>query len=169
MILGEWDVVARAWLGTSPFLFQYERRNCDLVNLGSLTRQFPDLSGSPLDDDREPDPRIPRPLRLLSLKHDLANANSQLEETHSVKRSPLDDDRLDSPSALDVLSSISKMIRVTNTWPLDDRFTENHARCCIGRSLNSQAKQIIDSVDGTELEAIAPKALPTANAACADF
>lgn len=98
---------------------EYERRNCDLINLGSLTREFPDLSGSPLDDDG-----------------------------------------LASPSALDVVSSIRKLIEVRNSWPTDHHFSEAHEKCCIGRSLHSQAERIINSVDGIELEAIAPKGPP---------
>ena len=94
----------------------HERRNCDLINLGSLTRQFPELSHSRLD---------------------------------KVNLHP--------KSALDVFSSISKLTR--ESLP-DDRFTTNHKTCCVGPSLLFQATEIIDSVDGIELEPVASRAPP---------
>ena len=98
--------------------YERERRNCDLINLGSLTLQFPDLRGSYLDDAH-----------------------------------------LYSASAHDFLSSISKMIPESDT-SLPDHFTISHECCCVGRTLMFHANNIIDSVDGIELEAVASRATP---------
>ena len=99
---------------------EHERHMCDMINLGSLTRQFPDLSGSPLDD---------------------------VEQIYST-------------SALDVLRSIVNLIPLSDTPVPDDHFTMVHKSCCVGRSLLVNANEIINSVDGIELEALASKTPP---------
>ena len=92
---------------------------------------------------------------------DLINLGSLALQFPALSGNPLDDvEQLNSTSPLDALSSISKLIRVSDTSLPDDHFTMIHKRCCVGRSLLVEANEIIDSVDGIELEAEASKAPP---------
>lgn len=69
--------------------------------------------------------------------------------------SPLDAVDLNSKSARDILSSIRKLTRLSDITKRDDQFTIDHRSCCIGAGLISHANNIIESVDGIELETVA--------------
>ena len=61
-----------------------ERRNCDLINLGSLSLQFPDLIGSPLDAVSSPKTvnRILSSIRSLTSISDFSTTNDNFMTKH---------------------------------------------------------------------------------------
>ena len=62
------------------------------------------------------------------------------------------------------MSPISRVIRVSDGSLVDDRFTLNHGGCGVGHRLLFHAKNIINSVEGIELEAVASRDPPPQSA-----
>ena len=77
-----------------------------------------------------------------------------------LSSSPLDAPDLDSKSARNILLSIKTLTRMSDITVTDDQFTIDHRNCCIGAGLISHANQIVVSLDGIELEAVASEPPP---------
>ena len=63
-------------------------------------------------------------------------------------------------SAKSIFSSIRKFPRRSDVTTADDRFTTDHASCCIGDDVISRARSVVRALQGIELEPVASEAPP---------
>ncbi|KAK0511875.1 hypothetical protein JMJ35_005725 [Cladonia borealis] len=97
------------------------------------------------------------PWRLKRERQDCDLINLGIMSLHfpDLSGSPLDAVDLSAKSANGILLSIRELTRRSDITITDDRFTAEHGSCCIGNRLSFHADDIINSVDGIELEALA--------------
>ena len=88
------------------------------------------------------------------------NLGSLSVQDLDLPASPLNAWDLDSKIAHGILLLIRKLRRMSDITETDDQFTVDHRSCCIGADLICQASDIVDAVDGIELEALASEAPP---------